>query len=86
MFTRPGNSNYNPTPATVGNTPAVDPGIESLAQLQMVSTINLVPPVIKIYVDYTTGKQQTYTLQPDSLGVHPNDFTSASPKSWHKAG
>ena len=86
MFTRPGNATYNPTAPVVGNTPAVDSSITSLAQLQMVSTINLVPPVIKIYFDYTTGKTQTYTLQADSLGVHPNDYSASNVKSWHKAG
>jgi hypothetical protein len=68
----------------------VDPGITSLAQLLMVSTINLPTGpngTIKIYVDYTSGKQQTYTLQADGAGAQPNDFNaSTNVKSWHKAG
>ena len=87
MFTRPGNATYSPIPATVGNTPQVDPGITSLAQLNAISTVNLVPPIIKIYVDYSFGTLQTYTLQADGLGQHPNDYDAvANNKSWHKAG
>ena len=86
MFTRPGNQQYNPPPAQVNDTKGVDPGVHSLTDLLNVSTVNLVVPVLKLWVDYSTGALQSSTLMGDANGQQPADFNPATPKSWYTAG
>jgi hypothetical protein len=86
MFTRPASAAYNPPPAVVNNTPTVDPGIHSLADLVNVSTVNLVCPVLKNWVNYADGTFQAWTLLPIDGGTRPADFNATSNlKSWFKA-
>lgn len=86
MLTRAGSIIYNPPPATTNNTPLVDSGITSVAQLQMVSTQYLVTPVLKLWINAADGTFQAWTLQADGAGLQPNDFNAANPKSWYKNG
>lgn len=86
MLTRAGSIVYNPPPATTNNTPTVDPGVTSLAQLLAVSTVNLLPPVLKLWVNAADGSFQAWTLEADGSGVLPNDFNATNPKSWYKNG
>ena len=88
MFTRPASAAYNPPPAVVNNTPTVDPGIHSLADLVNVSTVGLVPPVLKNWVNYADGAFQAWTLLAFSGGggVAPADYNAVSNnKNWYKA-
>lgn len=81
MYSRP-TSGYNPPPAVTNDTLAVDPGVTSLADLANVSTINLTPPVMKLWVNYATGKTQSSLLLAEDGGLHPADWNALLPKSW----
>ena len=84
-FTRPASAVYNPPPATVNNTPTVDAGVHSLADLLNVSTVGLTVPVLKLWVNYADGTFQSWTLLGNGSGTQPNDYNATTNnKSWYK--
>jgi hypothetical protein len=87
MFTRPASAAYNPPPAQVNNTPTVDPGIHSLADLLNVSTVGLRPPVLKCWTNYADGTFQAWTLLAMSGGggQPPADYNATTNNvAWYK--
>src|ERR1017187_4256094 len=86
MSTQPSKPRYNPPPSTTNNTPTVDPNIHSLSDLLNVSTINLLPPVVKLWVNAGDGTNQVWVLEANGAGHQPSDFNATTNiKSWYVA-
>jgi hypothetical protein len=89
MFTRPGSAVYTPPPSTTGTgtTPAIDPGITSLAQLLAVSTVGLAKPCMKLWINAADGTSQLWILQPftGGGGQQPNDYSASNVCAWYKS-
>lgn len=76
-----------------GGTTGVDTSITTLAQLAAIPTVNLTPPVIKIWVQASDGLAQTWQLRVSTAATdpgsvqRPTDYNaSTNAKVWFKAG
>ncbi len=91
MRTRPGPIVYVPPGTAVSQISAKwDAGITSLVDLAAVATVDLVPPVIRAFVNSDTGAEEVWRLLVSTAetgdGVQrPTDYTAAAPKVWFKA-
>lgn len=65
--------------------------IQSQAELAAIPTVDLTPPVLKIYVDESTGNLAVWRLLTSTEATgpgaqRPNDYDPSSPKVWFLAG
>lgn len=93
MLVRPGSAAYNP-PGAPGSGPsaAIEPTITSLVDLASISTVNLVTPAIRIWINAADGTEQIWKLlvsnEATSEGIQrPVDYNPVTnPKVWFRAG
>ena len=94
MRTRPGPITYNP-PGAPGPSAsaAVDPGITSLVDLAAISTVGLITPYIKIWIQASDGTTQVWQLLASQAATvagviqRPNDFNAlTNARAWFHAG
>ncbi len=85
---------YAPSAAAGGGSSSgsgVDANIDTLAELAAIPTINLTPPVIKVWVLEADGTTQTWRLLASTAATadgvqRPDDYASpGNAKVWFKA-
>lgn len=77
------------TQAGTGGSSGVDPSIGTLAQLAAIPTTTLTPPVIKLWMNESTGMLETWRLlagtDATASGIQRPDDWAASQKVWYQA-
>lgn len=85
---------YNPgsSGSGTGGNSGVDPSITTLAQLAAVPTINLTPPVVKVWILEADGSTQVWRLLAGTDATvsgsiqRPDDYAaSTNEKVWYRA-